>query len=147
HIRAKPQEYVDCIRRKQALPDYAPLVGKLLFTKAPTSKTAIKNTNANAAEQLNILRWELERKDCVLVMDAYLEYFSNTDTTVAKRFTKLQGQIRDAHTDLSHERITYTIAIQRILDADRVFWRSASSKHRDMAIILNQSWIDEIPTQ
>jgi len=145
-VRETPTQYVNCIRARQAAPDFDVLDGKLFFHGAPPPAALSSKAKAGPGEQWAIARWEIERKDCVVMLDPFLDYFVHTDTSVVRRFQELQQSIRTAHVNLSHGRITFGEAVTAARDAELAFWTKAAKDYRSMAAVLTPKWLSSLPT-
>lgn len=144
-IRDVPAQYVNCIRSRQAAPEYDVLWGKLFFPGAPPAAGLTSKAKAGTDAQWAVTRWELDRKDCVVLLDPYIAYFAHSDTSITRRFQNLQDAIRTAHIELGHGRIGYGQAVSSVRAVEREFWERAAREYRSMAGVLTPAWLDALP--
>lgn len=147
-VVAVPAAYVACVRKKQAAPEYAVLWGKLFFNGSAAAVAAARSGAANAGpeEDFAIERWELDRKDCLKLIDPYVEYFVHTDPGIVRRYYATQETIRGVHVDLTHGRVAYPPAVARIRAAEQAFWVASSQNHRGMSAVVSKEWLNALPT-
>lgn len=145
-VRETPTQYVNCVRAKQGAPDYDVLSGKLFFYGAPPKAALASTAKPKPDEKWAIERWEIERKDCVVMLDPFLDYFVHTDTSIARRFQQLQEAIRATHVGLGNGTLTYGAAVTASRAAEGAFWKHAATYYRSMAAVLTPQWLAALPT-
>jgi hypothetical protein len=145
-IQAQLMTYARCQSTSQQAPQYAGLRDKLFFTGVVPLSALSQAAIPNDEEQVALAKWEVDRKNCVLALDTYINFFTPFDKIQQTLLNTYQDSIRAIHNKLIRREIGYGPALQQIRKANSDFWTRLAERNKYVRDFIITYWLDDLTT-